>query len=85
MKIIFGVFDNLDIELLSHKIFIVDTYGSFDFEEGFAERTKIFLADRRGVLSGARNEDKPSWLQVNFGVLFSNPACDKASDTLILL
>ena len=50
-----------------------------------SKNTKIFLADRRDVLRGARNEDKPSWLQVNFGVLFSNPACDKALDTLILL
>ena len=30
MKIIFGVFDNLDAKLLSKKYFGVDTHGAFD-------------------------------------------------------
>ena len=30
MKIIFGVFDNLDAKLLANKIFDVDTHGAFD-------------------------------------------------------
>ena len=30
MKIIFGVFDNLEARLLSNRIFDVDTHGAFD-------------------------------------------------------